>query len=124
MQGDFPVKACSQEATTRQTVNGPVGVAPSAVVCEVLATPGLPRVFVYANQTTGGLAASLKVEIAYRMDATGLAPEWLLLSNAVALVPGGLAPTGLNFAAGALWWRFTVTLAFGEVVEIAAAGFV
>jgi hypothetical protein len=122
-QADFPVRVSSQSTTFRQTITGPPAVGPVSVVSETFSTAGLPRTFLYFNQTTAGAAGAVTVEFAYRMDATGLQPEWLLLSNNNALTPGGMNPVTFTLVTGAVFWRFTVTLLTGEIVEIAAASF-
>lgn len=117
MQGDTPVKISSQGATFRQTVVGTAGT-----ISETFSAMGLPRVFVYANQTSGGVAGTFTIEIAYRMNASNT-PDWLLYSN-TALVPGGANPLLINIVAGAVYYRFTTVQAGTETTEIAASAFV
>lgn len=119
MQGDYPVRISSQETSFRQTVTG-AGVTTTS---ETFSTNGLPRAFLYFNQTSAGAAGGVAVDIAYRMDATGIAPEWLFHSNNI-LVPGGLAPTMLYLQTGAIFIRTRTTLGIGETVELAGAAFV
>lgn len=126
MLGDTTVKASSAIVTYRENLATGQALTKVGTPWYVL---GLPRQFVWANQTDAGAAATLRVHWAIRDSATPATPEWLLLQN-ITLVPGGatpvltmLGPTNIG-GTGAVWLRFTLVGAAAQTVEIAASAFV
>lgn len=118
MQGDCPVKVSTQEVSLRETLT--VG---GTAISDTWSVIGLPRQMVWANQTSAAPAMSLTIEFAIRDSAVAGVPEWLLWAI-VALVPGGATPVITQIVTGAVWLRFTVSGAPGQVAELACTAFV
>ncbi len=127
MLGDTPDRASSAVVTYRErlTVTGATKVGTPWFV------QGLPRQFLWANQTDAGGAGTLTVHWAIRDSAVSGVPEWLLLQT-ITLVPGGATPVltllgpAVGQGTGAVWLRFTANVGFGggTVVDLAASAFV
>lgn len=122
MIGDAPVKVSTQELTYRDTVTlagaGPIIQS----VGDAWYVYMLPRQFLWFNQTSGAIPASVLVEWAIRDSATPGTPEWLRLAS-IACITGGTTPVLTNLTTGAVWLRFTVEGRAGDVVELACTAF-
>lgn len=118
-QSDQPVRISSQLSTLRSSL-----IVGGIAVSETLYCEGLPRVFINARQTVGGVAATLTVEWAIRASAVSSVPEWLTL-QAILLNPlPANTPLNVLLELGAIWMRFTLTGAAADRCELGVSAFV
>lgn len=116
-QGDVPVRISTQGLTHAETLA-------AGVVGGIWYVQGLPRYWIYLNQTDAGAPMSVSIDVALRDSAVAGVPDFHTLGAAQVLVPGGAAPVLLNLAMGVAYIRFTANGGPGNSVDVLASAFV